>query len=315
MVDINYISVSRRPRLCIMILVVAISVLCISDAAFAADIPIDKILPSPECGPGWVMEEKVRLYNKDNLFDRINGEAELYFPYGFEALVSARYTSSRNPKASLEADVYKMGSTLDAFGIYAGYRRSDDESVNAGAEGTISPSLALFYQDRYFVRLQAGGVLSLDKEIFLSCARAISKKLPPVAGTPKELEAFRKLSQIVQKSERYLANSLLGYAFFQRGLIADAMLEGKEAQVFIVLGDSPAAARSAFDQYRSYLGIPEKDILKADKTGYIYISATDPLYRQVIVAQSGRYIFGLVRVQNISAAKKVIDQIIKILPG
>jgi hypothetical protein len=315
MADINYAFVGSGRPLRVATIIAVICALCVSTAALAADLPVDRLLPSPECGPGWVMEEKVRIYNKDNLFDRINGEAEIYFPYGFEALASARYSSSRNPRAALEADVYKMGSSLDAFGIYAGYRRSDDDTLNAGAEGTISQSLALFYQDRYFVRLQASGVLNLDKEIFVACARAISKKLPPAAGVPKELEVLRKLPQVVQKSERYIANSLLGYAFFQRGFMADVMIEGKEAQVFMVPGDSSSAARSAFDQYRSYLGISGNKILKADDLKYIYISAKDPLYGQVIVAQSGRYLVGLVRGQNITAAKKVIEQIIKQLPG
>jgi hypothetical protein len=281
---------------------------------FAVERTIEKVFPAPACAEGWVMQEKATLYNKETLFDRINGEAELYFPYGFELLASARYQSSRNPKIAVDADVYRMGSLLDAFGIYANYRRKEDVVVNIGVEGAISSSQLLFHQERYFVRLQATGTTSLGPDIFLACARAISQNLPRNAVRPKELEAFM-IPGVVPKSERYIAQSLLGYDFFRRGLIADAILNGEQMQVFLVPEDSREAAAKAFDQYLSYLRTSGKDIRVTGVPDRNSLDAVDPLYGIAYVEQEGRFIIGAIRAKSTSAAKLLVGQLRKHVGG
>jgi len=282
--------------------------LCSTVPVFAAESPIGEVLPLPACSEGWTLREKVTLYNKETLFDRIDGEAELYFPYGFEVLASATYASRQNPRIAVDADVYKMGSLLDAFGIYANYRRKDDVDVKIGAEGTVSSSQLFFYQGRYFVRLQATGTASLGQDTFLACARAISQNLPRNAGPPNELEAFR-IPAVVRKSERYIAQSLLGYDFLRRGLIADAILEGEQVQVFLVPEDSRDAARGAFDRYRSYLKTSGKDLQVTGMPDRISMNAVDPLYGNVFVEQEGRFLIGAIRIRGDSTAKQLVEQL------
>ena len=212
----------------------------------------EKALPGQACAEGWVLDGKVALFDKDGLFDRINGESELYFPYGFEVLAYGRYENKKDAKVAVDADVYAMGSLLDAFGMFANYRRKDAADAGVGAEGTITPSQLLFYQDRYLVRLQVTGATTLPPDVLLACARAIAKNLPANTVRPKELDALA-VPAVVKKSERYIAQSLLGYEFFHRGLIADAVVNGAPVQVFLVPEQSREAARTTFDRYRAYL--------------------------------------------------------------
>src|SRR5512137_145288 len=81
------------------------------------------LLPAGSCAEGWVMEEKPALFTVDTLFDHINGEAELYFPYGFDTLATARYVKKDVQGSEVMADVYRMGSLLGAFGIWSNYRK------------------------------------------------------------------------------------------------------------------------------------------------------------------------------------------------
>jgi hypothetical protein len=288
---------------------VIILVAMFSSAPAVADgDPLEKVLPAPLCAAGWSMEEKIALYTKDNLFDRINGEAEIYFPYGFDVMASARYASKQNPQYAVEADVYKMGSLLDAFGIYANYRRTDDEDASVGADGTIAPSQLLFYQDRYFVRLQATGTLSVDKEIFLLCARAISKNLPSGAGKPKELEVTA-IPSIIKKSERYIAQSLLGYPFFQKGLMADAAEGGGQMQVFIVIDETREAAQKSFDLYLEYIRKSGAKVNASAASQLKSLEAVDPLYGNVLVEMHGRFLYGAIRFKDISSARRLVKQL------
>ena len=276
----------------------------------AVETDLAKALPAFACGEDWPMDGKVTLFDKDTLLDHINGESELYFPYGFEVLAFARYANRNNPQAAFDADIYKMGSLLDAFGMYANYRRKDDVDVNVGAEGTASSSQLLFYQDRYFVRLQASGTTNPGPDVFLACARAISQKLPRNAGRPKELEAFI-IPAIERKSMRYIAQSLLGYEFFRKGIVADAILNDEHFQVFLVLENSMEAARKAFDQYCEYLKTSDKNVQIARMQHQLSLKARDPLYGNVVVEQAGQYIFGAVRVKDTSGAQQLIEKLHK----
>ena len=296
----------RRLRVLLLLLMCVLCAAVFPSVGEASD--IEEVLPVPGCAEGWTIEGKVTRYTRDTLFERINGESELYFPYGFEILASARYTSSRNPQFAVEADVYKMGSLLDAFGIYANYRRADDVSVRVGAEGFVSSSQLLFYQDRYFVKLQASGTLGLDPEIFLSCAGAISENLPQNTAKPGELEAFM-IPAVVRKSERYVAQSLLGYAFFRRGIIAETTLEGSELKAFVVPEESPGAARTSLEQYLSYLKASGQDVEVTTASEVVSATAVDPLYKTVFVEQAGPYVIGAIQVKEAAAAKQLVEQL------
>jgi hypothetical protein len=56
-----------------------------------ATVDMADIIPPLSCGSGWRIETKARYYDRDTLSERINGEAELYLPYGFDRMAAARY--------------------------------------------------------------------------------------------------------------------------------------------------------------------------------------------------------------------------------
>jgi hypothetical protein len=119
------------------------------------------------------------------------------------------------------------------------------------------------------------------------------------------------LPAVEPKSERYVAQSLLGYDFFRRGILADAQLKGEQLQVFIVPGDSTEAARASFAQYRGYLKAAGKDPQVTEQAGMASLGGVDPLYGNVYIEQAGRYIFGAVRFSNAPTARQLVEQLRK----
>jgi hypothetical protein len=196
-----------------------------------------------------------------------------------------------------------MGSLLDAFGIYSNYRRSKTEVAPIGADGFLSPSQLMFYQDKYFIRLQVTGSTAMQKDVFLACARAISQKLPSNKRRPQEIEILR-IPVLVPGSERYIPKSLLGYTFFRRGIIADVILEGKQIQFFVVTDKDQAASREAFAQYRSYLQKEGQNLQEITSSNLHSLTAVDPLYGEVLAGQFDSYIIGAIRLKDVSTANK-----------
>jgi len=268
------------------------------------------LLPRPACAEGWSMDEAPLLYTADTLYERINGEAELFVPYGFKMLAYGRYVSRKDPKVAIDADIYRMGSLLDAFGVFSNYRRSDGTDLKIGADGVVSSSQLLFYQDLFFVRLQVTGTTDPEPGSLMECARAVSARLPQNSSRPEVLDLFVSPA-IVRNSEKYVAQSLFGYIFFRRGLTSDVVAGGEGFKVFIVLEDSPEAAGKALDLYAAYLRESGKEVALNGKFGRQILSAADPLYGKILIARNGKYLVGAMRFQDISLAEAVIESLLK----
>ncbi len=278
-----------------------------ASTACAGD-PLADVFPTSGFSKDWILRDKPVLYDRENLFDHIDGEAELYFPFGFELLASGTYANRQNPETWLVADVYRMGSVLDAFGIYSNYRRPNADFVKAGTEGFISPSQLLFYQDRYFVRIQVTGATGVGRVVLMECAKGISGQLTDNMKPPAEIEIFNVLG-VESRSERYVAKSLLGYEFFRRGIIADAGRGNKIFQVFLVPENSPEAASKAVGLYISYLESEGQKARPSKSRGRLTLVSKDPLYGKFYIEQSGKYILGAARLQDLKQAKAVIEKL------
>jgi hypothetical protein len=93
------------------------------------------------------------IYNRTNLFDYMNGEAEAYFPFGFRLLyVSVFRTEKTDSQMVLEA--YDMGSTEGAEGILKKYASEGGSTLpGIGDAAWADKGIVLFRKGNYFVRI------------------------------------------------------------------------------------------------------------------------------------------------------------------
>jgi hypothetical protein len=268
----------------------------VTRAYAATPAPITNLLPSAGFSEGWVTEGKRETFGPENLYQHIDGEAELFMPYGFEALAFSLYASAKDLNTALAVDIYRMRSPLDAYGIYSNYRNPDAEAVKVGSEAFVGDTQLMFYQDRYFVEITASGTSTPDRKAFEAAAQAIAGKLPSPAVKPKEITLLNA-PQIAARTEKYVAESVLGYAFFKRGLTAEASVDGKTAKAFVILNGSPADARLAIDGYTAYLRKAGIEPKITEEKGAVTILAKDPLYKALALRQAGIYLFGVINAE------------------
>lgn len=294
-------------RFLILLSLTAALCVCVSPAPSFGETPVETLIPSPFCAEGWHLDGKVQVYTRDTLYDYINGEAELFYPYGFSSLASGFYRRKADG-AALVADVYRMGSSLDAFGIYAHYRGRDASVAPVGAGGFLTESQLMSYQDRYFVRISVSGDVLPGSDAFLSCAKAISARLPADVSEPRELALIR-LPSVVPQTERYIAESLLGYRFFRKGLIARVLINEAPRRVFVVFGGSPDGAANALEEYLRYLKEAQAvhSIEGDDSSGVL--KANDPLYKGILVRKTGSYLIGVADLDDPSRGVPIIEAI------
>jgi len=271
-----------------------------------------RLLPAPGFADGWRTDGDVAVYDRETIYDYIDGEAELYYPYGFKRAAVANYVKADEPTLLISADVYEMGSLLDAFGIYSNYRSAEAEAAGVGCEGFRDDYQLMFYQDRYFVRLSSLAPPAQNRAHMTACAQAIARNLPGATTLPAEL-ALVTTNEAVPRTQRYVAESLLGYDFFPRGLDAQATLDGKRVRLFAVMLEDEAAARGALNAYAAFL---DESGAKPRQTAHDTLrelTAHDPFYKGVIVRQTGAHLLGVAGLGEPNRGAAVIDRMCTVL--
>jgi hypothetical protein len=289
------------------------AVLIAASAVCADDTAVEGLLPR-ECPAGWRMQGKAAVYTPENLYKYINGEAELYMPYGFERVATALYTRQGGTASGIVVNIFRMGSPLDAFGIYANYRTPAADQVQAGAEGFGDESQVMFYQDRYFVQAMASGSLDAKPALFNDCAATAAKSLPAGRGKPPELRLLQ-VPGLVPRSEKYYAGGLLGYGFFGRGLTAEIEQATQRLKAVVALAGSEGSAKKVIDDYARHLRGAKAAPEVSDSGKSMRLIAVDPLYKGVFFEQSGRYVVGVTGLGDPRDGSAVVAELVKRLPA
>ena len=260
-------------------------------AAHAGGESLEKKLGAVPLPKGWKCSG-VTPYDSKNLYELVDGEAELYFPYGFKQLVAANYGSTINRADTLTAEVYELGSLLNAFGVYSNFRDKDSKRVELGGDGFINGTQVVFYQGNYFVKVQAGG--KPPENALMDCAKSVSKLLPPNTAKPAELDML-KIDRLIPNTEQYIGQSLLGYDFFRCGLCADANVNGKAERLFIVLEQSPESAEKTLAGYAEFLKKSHANVEWKETSIGKVLTGQDPLHKQVSATVAGPHIVGVAK--------------------
>ena len=88
------------------------------------------------------------VYNSNNIFDYINGEAEVYFPFGFQILYTQIYKKNQTDIRIL-VDIYDMGTCLGAKGVFEKYTQECGSEINGlGDSGWTDKHRVLFVHER-----------------------------------------------------------------------------------------------------------------------------------------------------------------------
>ena len=73
----------------------------------------------------WEPYDELMRYGADNLYDFINGGAEVYVEYGFAQVITQEYVKGDD---SIIFTIYEMGSPEAAFGIFS-YNRTPQKKA------------------------------------------------------------------------------------------------------------------------------------------------------------------------------------------
>jgi hypothetical protein len=203
--------------------------------------------------PDWVSQGEMLTFNRENLWEHINGAADQFLDLGFQLLQVRDFNKD---SVSISIELYDMGKELNAFGIYALERSAPFYPLQIGTQSILYlPAQALLLKNIFYVKIYAyeGELTKKSGKEILSF---IAKNLPGNSGFPAELRALPKKNKL-DGSEGYVREAFLGLNELKNCLFVEYEEEGnRRFKFFRMVSNSPAADKEIFDN------LPEKWVNK-----------------------------------------------------
>lgn len=132
---------------------------------------------------GFEQNGPLLIYNRNNIFEYMNGEAENYLPRGFVLLYVGTFLV-RGRDAQLAMEAYDMGSQKGARAVFDVYARPPGQGFRGiGKAAWKSKSRFIFHRGPYFFRIASDPAAG-----------------PDLSPAPEELEAFaRETDRLLSK--------------------------------------------------------------------------------------------------------------------
>ncbi|NWF92624.1 MAG: hypothetical protein HXY46_06880 [Syntrophaceae bacterium] len=263
-------------RLLFLILVMAMAInggLAIATDQQGAKREMKRLLPVEM--EGYKSDGKDQLYDRQTTFRYMDGAAELYRSYGFKLLMVRRYIKADHP--SIVVELFDMGSSEDAFGIFS--YETGEEEVGVGQGSDYGGGLLRFWKGNYFVNVFAERETASTKKDILGIGHAIAKNIKKEGKKP-ELLQFLPGEGLSERSLRYFhLHPVLNHHYFishqnilhlgeeTNGVLATYLLRQKKEKTFLLLVRYPAKGL-AEDAFHSFLKayMPEASLSRTIKT-------------------------------------------------
>ena len=232
---------------------------------------------------GAVAQSAPSFYGSDNLYQYMDGGADIFVKYGVLTLL---HLDARAKAVDLTVDVFDMGTPEAAFGMYAAERSLDYHFISIGAEGYENTGILNFLQDRYYVKLAGFG--DGADAVLDAWARALSSRIGSNPGLPSLLarlpDQHRK-----PHSEQYMANDPLGHSFLGPAYMVTYVAGDRESKLVVTQARDEADARHRLDQLQEHF-VKTGQCASAPDIGAGAIRGSNSFEGTVIARTAGRYL-------------------------
>lgn len=226
------------------------------------------------------------FYNPESLYQYIDGGADIYLLYDFKNVLHQDF---KGGAADVTVDIYDMGKSEDAFGIYAAERSPTYKFVSIGAEGYRDKGVLNLLQDHYYVKLSGSGANAdglLDQ-----FARLLSARIGGTRTLPALLEKLPRENRIPH-SEQYVRKDPLGHAFLAPAYLVAYAQGNQQSKLVVSVAQNAQEARSRAEQLAKHFK-ESGECASAPELGEGGIRARNNYEGRLIARIQGRYLIAL----------------------
>jgi len=223
----------------------------------------------PETLEGLPRLGQPRHFDKDNLYEYINGHAEYFIGAGFRGLAVGEYGDAGGDQPTLVVSLYDMGAPLNAFGVLVDEAGEQEAVDNIGTMGFGSGQGLSFIHGPYYVQMSLFNA-SLSAH---AAGTELALRLAEQERDPGLAFRFPDLGKIT--STRFIKDSYHGLEFLNGVLERSFERETGELKAFLIQG-SAAETRDLVGAFESFFRDDEMPYQRIDREGLAFFRVEDP---------------------------------------
>jgi Family of unknown function (DUF6599) len=171
---------------------------------------------------------------------------------GFTRLVSQRFKDEREADLWMEAFVYDMGNSQNAFSVFSAQRRQDAESLGLAQHAYRTPNALFLIHGRYYVEIITSKVSGQVLQPVKMMAETFIRNTPSEATAVNEMALFPK-QELVKNSMVLISSNAFGYDGFDKIYTAEYEFDDHSLMAYLSHRKTPAQAKELASNYTAFL--------------------------------------------------------------
>jgi len=253
---------------------------------------------------------EVESFAAENLYEKINGQDQVFFSYGFEALSVIRLGLNKGGKDSFEASIYDMGAAHNAFGIYSTLRSQDAGWQHGQVRGIAAANAIFFFKGRYYVTLVGSSTSEVLKSIIDRAARFLADRLGGDAGQPWAFGVFPN-EGLVSESIGYVRANWLGTEFFDKVFTADYEIGQSTLRGYLSRRADAEESNAILQKLRQYWQEAGGKVVYEGQGASAGLIGAEVLGVYEVAFSSGKYVGGVTEADELDSAQRLAQRLLR----
>ena len=227
-------------------------------------------------------------YTKENLYEHVDGHAEYFISAGFQGLTVTEYIAagSKATQAEIQAEVFDMGKSIQAFGVLADESGENPPPVSVGTMGYKTSSGVSYIKGRYYVKISA---LS-PKTPVIKFAKGFADTLSTGQDSVQVFSKFPKLGKV--ENTRFAKEGYRGLDFLHNVIEREYSTASGKIKVALMAG-SEHEVRSLLSSFLEYFGKSGMRYEKTERGGEEVYKVMDKYEGNWFLIRSRDAVFGV----------------------
>ena len=249
----------------------------------------------------------VETFTPGTLYEKIDGQADLYTGSGFVQLKSQRYVMTGNKKMWFEAFRYDMGTTDNAFSVYSQQNRQEGRQLDWAQFAYSVPNALFFVHGHDYIEMRAANTSDDLIAVMHKMAREYVGKNVLKRAIVSGLSWFPE-EGLDSKSVSMVSSNAFGFERLNEVYTAEYTIKGRKVTAFISKRANPKEAEelaAAFDAFYLEYGGTElaKGFPSANGKAIGIMDSID------IIFSRGVYLAGVHEAQDMDIARELAKRL------
>lgn len=268
------------------------------------------IFPDSIASDRWQPKSRVKTFDPENLYVKINGEAERFLRHDFKRL-SYLVLQSANQIEEISIELYNQGSVAGSSGIFAEHRSPDSQVEQKGPSTYFATSIGLIgRKDHFFYRIAGNRSSESIRDKSLQLVQSFSELPAPESAVAFGYQLLQELN-IKPAEIRHQAVNVFQYDF------AKDFWFGKpdttnQAEVFVHRAESNDSGLQLLTRILEEHQYEYQTIRKTENLAFLQHNFLKSYF---IIAIQDSFIFGADKTPDQDTSFQLLEMIGRALPN